>query len=84
MIVAFDFSQFHSNSREVSYLPRQNTYPNLKSTCHMKLKFFLWTKLLEYLLLVKYLLYVAATLTQENAFYQRFHFKTQNKDHKFS
>ena len=84
MIVACDFSRFHSNSKEVSYLSRQNTYPNLKTTCHMKLKFFLWTKLLEYLLLVKYLLYVAATLTQENAFYQRFHFKTQNKDHKFS
>ena len=29
----------HSNSKEVSYLPWQNTYPNLKTTCHIKLNF---------------------------------------------
>ena len=28
----------------------QNTYPKLKTTCHIKLKLFLWTKLLENLL----------------------------------
>ena len=33
--------QVHSNSKEVSYLSWQNAYPNLKTTCHIKLKFFL-------------------------------------------
>ena len=33
-----------------------------KQLPHMKLKFFLWTKLLENLLLVNYLIYVTATL----------------------
>ena len=28
-----------------------NKYPNLKTTCYIKLKYFLWTKLLENLLL---------------------------------
>ena len=37
------FLGVHSNSKEVSYLSWQNTYPNLKTTCHIKLKFFLWT-----------------------------------------
>ena len=37
-------------------------YPNLSSTCHIKLKCFLWTKLLENLLLAKYLTPVAAPL----------------------
>ena len=41
----------------------QNMYPNLKTTCHIKLKFFLWTKLLENLLQAKYLTSVAAPLT---------------------
>ena len=52
----------HSNSKEVFYLSWQNTYPNLKTTCHIKLKFFLWTKLLENLLLAKYLISAAAPL----------------------
>ena len=56
------FLQVHSNSKEVFYLPCQNRYPNLKTTCRFKLKFFLWTKLLERLLLAKYLIYIAATL----------------------
>ena len=56
------FLRVHSNSKEVSYLSWQNSYPNLKITCHIKLKFFLWTKLLESLLLAKYLISVAATL----------------------
>ena len=59
IIVARDFSP---NSKEVSYLPWQNTYPNLKTSCHIKLKFFLWTKLLENLLLAKYLKFVDAPL----------------------
>ena len=53
----------HSKSKEVSYLSWQNTYPNLKTTCHIKLKFLLWTKLLENLLLTKYLISVAAPLS---------------------
>ena len=53
----------HSKSKEVSYLSWQNTYPNLKTTSHIKLKFLLWTKLLENLLLTKYLISVAATLS---------------------
>ena len=56
------FFRVHSNSEEVSYLFWQNTYPNLKTTCHIKLKFFLWTKLLENLLLAKYLISVVVPL----------------------
>ena len=56
------FLRVHSNSKEVSYLSWQNTYPNLKTTCHIKLKFFLWTKVLQNLLLAKYLISVAAPL----------------------
>ena len=56
------FLQVHSNSKVVSYLSWQNVYPNLKTTCHIKLKLFLWTKLLENLLLAKYLISVIAPL----------------------
>ena len=56
------FLRVHSNSKDVSYLYRQNTYPNLKITCHIKLKFFLWTKLLENLLIAKYLISLTASL----------------------
>ena len=56
------FLRVHSNSKEVSHLSWQNTYPNPKTTCHIKVKFFLWTKLLENLLLAKYLISVAAPL----------------------
>ena len=56
------FLRVHSNSKEVSYLSWQNTYPNLKTTCHIKLKFFLWTKLLEDLLFARYLISVAVPL----------------------
>ena len=52
----------HSNSKEVSYLTWKNMYPNLKTTCHIKLNFFLWNKLIENLLLAKYLLSVTAPL----------------------
>ena len=44
------------------YLSWQSTYPNLKTTRHIKLEFFFWTKLLENLLLAKYLIYVTAPL----------------------
>ena len=32
----------HSKLKEVSYLPWQSKYPNLKTTCDIKTKFFLW------------------------------------------
>ena len=50
------FLRVHSNSKEVSYLTWQNVYPNLKTACHIKQTFFLSTKLLENLLLPKYLI----------------------------
>ena len=56
------FLQVHSNSKGVSYLSWQNTYRNPKATCHIKLKLFLWTKLLDNLLLAKYLISVTAPL----------------------
>ena len=56
------FLRVRSNSKEASFLSCQNAYPDLKTTCHIKLKFFLWTKLLENLFLTKYLISVRATL----------------------
>ena len=41
---------------------RRGTRPPLKTTCHIKLKLFLWTKLVQNLLLAKYLIFVGATL----------------------
>ena len=41
------FCRVHSNSKEVSYLLWQNKYSNLKTTGHIKPKFFLRAKLLE-------------------------------------
>ena len=49
------FLRVHSNLEEVSY-------PNLKTTSHIKVKFFLWTKLVENLFIAKYVIYVAAPL----------------------
>ena len=66
------FLRVHSNSKEVSYLSWQNTYPNLKTTCHIKLKFFFWTKLLENLLRAKYLKSVAATLNEAKSKYEAY------------
>ena len=60
------FHRVYWNSEEVSYLSWQNTYPNLKTTCHIKPKRFLWTKLLENLLLAKYFISVAETLIGHN------------------
>ena len=58
------FLQVYSNSKELSYLSWQNKYLNLKTNCHIKLKYFLWPKLLEGLLFAKYLIYVAGTLNK--------------------
>ena len=56
------FLRVHSNSKKVSYLSWQNRYPNLKITSHIKLKFFLWTKLLENLLFARCLISDTALL----------------------
>ena len=57
------FSYFiYLNLKEVAYLSWQNRYHNLKTTCQIKLNFFSWTKLLERLLLKKYLISVAVSL----------------------
>ena len=64
------FLRVHSNSKKVSYLSWRNTYPNLKATCHIKLKFFVWTKLLENLLLPKYL--ISVTAAWKNTFKSRY------------
>ena len=56
------FSKFIQTQKGLSYLSWQNTYPNLKTTCHIKLNFFLWTWLLETLLLSKYLISATAPL----------------------
>ena len=58
------FLQVHSNWKEVSYLSWQNTYRNLKTTWHIKVKFYLWTKLVENLLHPKYLISVTAPLNK--------------------
>ena len=55
-IVACDFSRVHSNSKEVSYLTWQSKYSNLKTTCHIKAKFFVWTKHVKKLLSAKFLI----------------------------
>ena len=56
------FPKFTQTKKEVSYLPWQNMCSNLKIPCHIKQKSFLWTKLLDKLLLAKYLISVAATV----------------------
>ena len=58
------FFKFIQTQKKVSYIPWQNKYLNLKNTCHIEPKIFLWTKLLKNLLLAKYLISVAATLKQ--------------------
>ena len=62
LLLLTTFLRVHSNSEEVSYLFWQNMYPNLKIMCCIKLKFFLWSKLLENLLLAKYITSVAVPL----------------------
>ena len=62
IIVSHDFSPSSLKLRRGILPLLTNTYPNLKTTCHIKLKFFLWTKLLKNLLLAKYPISVAASL----------------------
>ena len=56
------FCRVYSNSKEVPYLPWQNEYSNLKITCHCKPKIFLWTQLLENVLLARCFISVTAAL----------------------
>ena len=58
-IVAYDFSPSSFRLQRRYPFEIQNKYSNLKTACHIKPKFFLWTKHLENLLLSKYLLSVA-------------------------
>ena len=60
------FFRVHSISEKVAYLSWQNTYPNFKTSCYIKLKFLLRTKLQENLLLAKYLISVAVSLNIKN------------------
>ena len=66
----FDYSLFTNLPRfvkftdELSYLSWRNTYPNSETTCHIKLTFFLSTKLLKNLLFAKYFISVTAPLTR--------------------
>ena len=46
IIVPCDFSEFIQTQKRYP-ITWQNMYPNLKTTSHIKLKFFLWTKLFE-------------------------------------
>ena len=62
IIVACDFSTSSFKLERGILLYWKNGYPNLKTTCHIRLKFFLWTKLLESLLLAKYIISAAVTL----------------------
>ena len=57
---------FSASLFKVSYLPWQNICSNIKTTGQIRSNFFLWTKLLQNLLLAKYLIYVAATLKNLN------------------
>ena len=56
----------------------QNKYPNLKTTCNMKLIFFLWTKLLENLHFARYLISVTATLNYKYPF-MSFNFRSSHQ-----
>ena len=55
------FLQVHSNSKRYSTSLDKMHILTWELTCHVKLKFFLWTKPLENLLLAKYL--ISATVT---------------------
>ena len=64
IIVTCDFSQSYFKLRR-GILPLLTKYvSNLKTTCHIMIKCFLWTKLLENLLLGRYLISVAVPLIE--------------------
>ena len=47
------------------FIQTQKSHPNLKTGCYIKLKFFFWTKLLENLLLAKYIISVAPSVNED-------------------
>ena len=60
VIVAHDFLESSYKLKKDILLPLKNRYFNLKTTSHTKPEIFFWTKLLENLLLEKYLISAAA------------------------
>ena len=62
IIVACDFSPSSLKLKRGILPLLTKWYCNFKTTCHINLKFLLWTKLLENLLLTKYLISLAAPL----------------------
>ena len=60
--VARDFSSTSIKLKRGILPPLTKKVFNLKTTCHIKPKFFFWTKLLENLLLTKYFVSGAAVL----------------------
>ena len=63
IIVACDFSPSLFKLKRAILPLLKSRYSNFKTTCHVKLKFFLWTKLLDNLLLAKYLISDTGTLS---------------------
>ena len=59
------FSEFIQTQKSYP-TSHDKTYSNLKTICHVKLTFFLWSKLLENVLLEKYLKSVVAPLINWN------------------
>ena len=70
IIVARDFSPSFSL---FLWLFLTKYVSNLKTTCHVKLKIFSWTKLLENLLYAKYLISVTAPLNYKLIYVTRTH-----------
>ena len=71
IIVACDFSPSSFKLKRGSYFSWKNTDPNLKTTCQIKLKFLLWSKLHENLLLAKYLISDAVPLIDSVSIWKR-------------
>ena len=59
------FSEFIQTQKRYTTSLDNIRYPNLKTTCHIKVKFFVWTKLLENLLQAKHFISVAAPLNNQ-------------------
>ena len=60
LLLLVTFLQIHSNLKDVSYLSQQNRYHNTKTTCHIMLKFSLWT-------IAEYFISVTATLMKSKS-----------------
>ena len=63
IIVASNFSPSSCKFKRGILPPLKKKYPNLKSTCHIKPKLFLCTKLQKNIVLAKYHRSVAVALT---------------------